>query len=404
LLKGKHILVGVTGSIAAYKAAMLVRMLVREGAEVKVIMTDTAKKFITPLTMATLSKNPVLAEFYNPENGDWNSHVSLGLWTDLYLIAPASANTMAAMANGIAGNLLLTTYLSARSLVAVAPAMDLDMYRHPATQNNLRVLRERGVHVIEPACGELASGLEGKGRMEEPEKIVSYVKSLFPKKSGLKGKKVLITAGPTMEAIDPVRYITNHSSGKMGYALALECADRGAGVTLVSGPTHIEICNKAVKKFEVTSAEEMFRTTVQEYEKGADITILSAAVADFTPAIYEGRKIKREKQDYQLLLSPTKDIAEELGRRKKSGTLLIGFALETDNEIANARLKLEKKNLDAIVLNSLNEKGAGFGSDTNKIYIINREVSVQEYPVKEKAEVASDIMDYVEKVLSCSSH
>jgi len=404
LLNGKHILIGLTGSIAAYKAAVLVRLLVREGAEVKVIMTDMAKKFISPLTMATLSGNPVLVEFYNPENGDWNSHVSLGLWTDLYIIAPASANTIAAMAAGIANNLLLTTYLSSRSPVIVAPAMDLDMFKHPATGNNLNILKERGVKIIEPVTGELASGLQGKGRMEEPEMILDYVKRLFQKKESLKDKKVLITAGPTREPIDPVRYITNHSSGKMGYSIASEFAERGALVTLVSGPVSVKLSGKSVRKIDVMTADEMYMSALEEYEKGADITVLCAAVADFRPKEYTGKKIKREKEDYLLSLTPNRDIAAGIGKVKREGTILIGFALETDNEVENARKKLLKKNLDAIVLNSLRDKGAGFGSETNKISIIDREGSVQEYPVKNKAEVASDIVDYVEKMLSCSNH
>jgi len=404
LLKGKHILIGLTGSIAAYKAAVLVRLLVKEGAEVKVIMTDMAKKFISPLTMATLSGNPVLVEFYNPENGDWNSHVSLGLWTDLYIIAPASANTIAAMASGIANNLLLTTYLSSRSPVVVAPAMDLDMFKHPATENNLNILRERGVRIIEPATGELASGLQGKGRMEEPEVILEFVKRQFQKKESLKGKKVLVTAGPTRESIDPVRYITNHSSGKMGYSIAGEFAERGALVTLVSGPVPVKLSGNKVRKIDVVTADEMYLAALGEYEKGVDITVFCAAVADLRPKEYTGKKIKRDKEDYLLSLTPNRDIAAEIGKVKREGTILIGFALETDNEVENARKKLLKKNLDAIVLNSLRDQGAGFGSETNKISIIDREGSVQEYPVKNKAEVASDIVDYVEKMLSCSNH
>jgi len=354
--------------------------------------------------MATLSGNPVLVEFYNPENGDWNSHVSLGLWTDLYIIAPASANTIAAMAAGIANNLLLTTYLSSRSPVIVAPAMDLDMFKHPATGNNLNILKERGVKIIEPVTGELASGLQGKGRMEEPEMILDYVKRLFQKKESLKDKKVLITAGPTREPIDPVRYITNHSSGKMGYSIASEFAERGALVTLVSGPVSVKLSGKSVRKIDVMTADEMYMSALEEYEKGADITVLCAAVADFRPKEYTGKKIKREKEDYLLSLTPNRDIAAGIGKVKREGTILIGFALETDNEVENARKKLLKKNLDAIVLNSLRDKGAGFGSETNKISIIDREGSVQEYPVKNKAEVASDIVDYVEKMLSCSNH
>lgn len=402
MLRGKHILIGVTGSIAAYKTAILVRLLVKEGAEVKVIMTEMAKKFITPLTMATLSGNPVLVEFYNSENGEWNSHVSLGIWTDLFIIAPASANTIAGMASGLGNNLLLTTYLSARSKVIVAPAMDLDMFSHPATQNNLRILRERGVSIIEPSTGDLASGLSGKGRMEEPENIVEFARSFFPARESLKGKRVLITAGPTREHLDPVRYLTNHSSGMMGYSIASEFADRGASVTLVSGPVSLKLNNNSVTVIGVGTAEEMYSATTEEFDKGADITVLCAAVADFRPKEYKENKIKRGSSDYTMELTPTRDIAAELGKRKREGNILIGFALETTDEIANAKRKLEKKNLDAIVMNSLREAGAGFGSGTNKITIMDRGGSVKEYPVKDKREVASDIVDYVEKLLSCS--
>lgn len=402
MLRGKHILIGVTGSIAAYKTAILVRLLVKEGAEVKVIMTEMAKKFITPLTMATLSGNPVLVEFYNSENGEWNSHVSLGIWTDLFIIAPASANTIAGMASGLGNNLLLTTYLSARSKVIVAPAMDLDMFSHPATQNNLRILRERGVSIIEPSTGDLASGLSGKGRMEEPENIVEFARSFFPARESLKRKRVLITAGPTREPLDPVRYLTNHSSGMMGYSIASEFADRGASVTLVSGPVSLKLNNNSVTVIGVGTAEEMYSATTEEFDKGADITVLCAAVADFRPKEYKENKIKRGSSDYTMELTPTRDIAAELGKRKREGNILIGFALETTDEIANAKRKLEKKNLDAIVMNSLREAGAGFGSGTNKITIMDRGGSVKEYPVKDKREVASDIVDYVEKLLSCS--
>jgi len=401
MLKGKHILLGITGSIAAYKAALLVRSLVKEGAEVKVIMTEMAKQFITPLTMATLSKNPILVEFYNPENGDWNSHVSLGIWSDLYIIAPASANTIAKMATGVADNLLLTTYLSARCPVMVAPAMDLDMYLHPATQNNLETLSKRGVRIIEPASGELASGLEGKGRMEEPAKIMQHIMEALSMCSSLSSKKILITAGPTREAIDPVRYISNHSSGKMGYSIAEECARRGAGVTLISGPTSLNISFPTIERLNVVSAEEMYHQTIAAYEKGVDAVILCAAVADFTPLNPADNKIKRERENYILELSPTKDISAELGKMSRKGTIHIGFALETDNEVSNAQKKLKKKNLDAIILNSLQHKGAGFGTDTNKICIIGKDGSMIDYDLKPKSEVASDIVDYLEKLLTC---
>jgi len=403
MLKGKHILLGVTGSIAAYKSAVLVRSLVRQGAEVKVIMTEMAKQFISPLTMATLSKNPILVEFYNPENGDWNSHISLGMWADLYIIAPASANTLSKMATGIADNLLLTTYLSARCPVMVAPAMDVDMFLHTATQNSIEILAKRGVKVIEPASGELASGLDGKGRMEEPEEIAKIIYDFFLANKSLSGKKILITAGPTQEAIDPVRYISNHSSGKMGYAIAEECAARGADVFLVSGPTHLKTISSKISCTDVVTAEQMYNETLSCFNNGVDTAILCAAVADFTPVKAADEKIKREKENYNLELTPTKDIAASLGALKREGTILIGFALETSNELSNARKKLERKNLDAIVLNSLNDRGAGFGSDTNKVSIINKNGEVNEYPLKDKTEVAKDITDLVEKLLLCSN-
>ncbi|MDP3437481.1 MAG: bifunctional phosphopantothenoylcysteine decarboxylase/phosphopantothenate--cysteine ligase CoaBC [Bacteroidales bacterium] len=413
MLKGKHILLGITGSIAAYKAAVLVRALVKEGAEVKVIMSEMAKQFITPLTMATLSKNPILVEFYNPENGDWNSHISLGLWADLYLIAPASANTIAKMATGVADNLLLTTYLSARAPVVVAPAMDVDMYLHTATQKNIQTLRERGVSIIEPGSGELASGLEGKGRMEEPEAIAEFVITLLAKESAadhmvagefmntLKGKKVLITAGPTVEQIDPVRFISNNSTGKMGYSIAEEFAKRGALVSLISGPVNERLGSSKITLYNVTSASEMYTQTLALYNSGADIVVLAAAVSDFTPALIEKAKIKREGDEITLKLIPTKDIAASLGEIKKEGTIHIGFALETDNEFENAISKLQRKNLDAIVLNSLNDKGAGFGKETNKITIISGDGESLQFPLKDKKEVASDIVDYVENMLVC---
>ncbi len=404
MLKGKHILLGITGSIAAYKAALLVRSLIKEGAEVKVIMTQMAKEFITPLTMATLSKNPIVVEFYNPENGDWNSHVSLGEWSDLYLIAPASANTIAKMATGVADNLLLTTYLSAKCPVAVAPAMDLDMFKHPATQSNLKVIKERGVSVIEPTSGELASGLEGKGRMEEPDNIVTFIKYLFSKEGSLSGKRVLMTAGPTIEEIDPVRYITNHSSGKMGYALAEEFASRGAEVELVSGSPSLLSKFPNIKIHKVVSANQMYEKTLSLYSKNPEITLLCAAVSDFTPKVKSEKKIKREGDDYLLELSPTQDIAAALGGEKREGAIHVGFALETDNELENAKEKLRRKNLDIIVLNSLKDEGAGFAGDTNKVTIISNRGEVSRYPLKSKAEVAKDIVDHIEKLLGCSEN
>ncbi len=413
MLKGKHILLGITGSIAAYKAAVLIRALVKEGAEVKVIMSEMAKQFITPLTIATLSKNPILVDFYNPENGDWNSHISLGIWADLYLIAPASANTIAKMATGVADNLMLTTYLSARCPVVVAPAMDVDMFLHTATQKNIKTLRERGVSIIDPGSGELASGLEGKGRMEEPEAIADFVKSLLAKEiasqhmvegefmNALQGKNILITAGPTVEQIDPVRFISNNSTGKMGFSIAEEFAKRGAVVTLVSGPVNERLHNSKIKLYNITSAEEMFSQTLAIYKEGADIVVLAAAVSDFTPALIERAKIKRIGDEISLKLKPTKDIAASLGEIKREGTIHIGFALETDNEFENALSKLQRKNLDAIVLNSLKDKGAGFGKETNKITIISGDGESVQYPLKDKKEVASDIVDYVENMLVC---
>ncbi len=402
-LKGKHILLGVTGSIAAYKAALLVRALVKEGAEVKVVMTPMAKQFITPLTLATLSKNPIVVDFYNPENGDWNSHVSLGMWADLFLIAPATAATMGKMVSGVADNLLITTYLSAKCPVAIAPAMDLDMYKHPSTQENMRVLAERGAIIIEPAAGELASGLEGKGRMEEPEKIVAHVEAIFAREGSLAGKNLLITAGPTCEAIDPVRYITNHSSGKMGYAIAHEAANRGAKVKIVSGPVSVKLYHPNVEIIPVTSAQEMFDSTKANLGS-ADIVVLCAAVADFTVAQKADKKIKREKSDYNLLLTPTQDIAAWVGANKREETFLTGFALETNDELENAKGKLERKNLDMIVLNSMQDKGAGFKTDTNKITIISRGGDVENYPLKSKDQVAADILDNIERLQRCSKN
>ena len=398
MLKGKHIILGVTGSIAAYKAASLVRLLVKEGAEVKVVMTPLAKEFITPLTMATLSKNPILVDFYNPENGDWHSHVALGLWADLYLIAPASANTIGKMAAGIADNLLLTTYLSAKCPVVVAPAMDLDMYRHPATQRNLEVLRSYGNMIVEPESGELASGLVGKGRMEEPERIAEFVKEYFQGRQDLQGKKVLVTAGPTYEKIDPVRFIGNYSSGKMGFALAEELAGRGAEVVLVAGPVDLSVRHPAIRRVDVESAAEMRDAAVAEFPK-CDAAILSAAVADFTPKTRADEKIKRGKEDMRLELVPTHDIAADLGRMKRHGQVLAGFALETNDEENNALSKLWRKNFDFIVLNSLNDKGAGFGVDTNKVTIIDKEENKREYALKSKREVAGDIVDKLKEAL-----
>lgn len=395
-LQGKHILLGVTGSIAAYKAAVLIRLLVKEGAEVRVVMTPLAKSFITPLTLATLCKQPILVDFFDPENGSWNSHVSLGLWADAYLIAPATANTLAKMANGIADNLLLTSYLSARCKVFAAPAMDLDMYRHPATQENLQRLRSRGVEIIEAASGELASGLEGQGRMEEPEKIAEVLAAFFDKKktasSPLEGKYLLITAGPTYEKIDPVRYLGNFSSGKMGYALAEELASRGANVTLISGPTHLSVSHPRIEVIRVTSAAEMLEASLACFDT-SDGAIMAAAVADYTPAEPAEEKMKRGPSDMQIPLKPTTDIAATLGARKRAGQVLAGFALETQQEELHAIEKLKKKHLDFIVLNSLRNEGAGFQTDTNQVTIFDAMGRSFAFPLKPKSEVASDIAD-----------
>lgn len=398
MLKGKHIILGVTGSIAAYKSATLVRLLVKAGAEVKVLMTPLAKEFITPLTLATLSKNPILVDFFNPENGDWNSHVDLGLWADAYLIAPASANTMAKMATGVADNLLLTTYLSARCPVFIAPAMDLDMYAHPTTKHNIQTLKSFGNYIIEPASGELASGLEGKGRMEEPEKIVRMLSDFFVPKT-MTGKKVLITAGPTFEKIDPVRVLGNYSSGKMGYALAETCAQHGAEVILISGPVCRKTYHPNIERVNVESAEEMYHMAVSRFEK-VDGAILSAAVADFTPVVVADNKIKSDKNSGMTLeLKPTKDIAAELGKLKKPEQFLVGFALETQNEEENANAKMVKKNFDFIVLNSTQDPNAGFGFDTNKITIIHRSGLKKKFELKTKTDVAVDIVNEINTLL-----
>lgn len=398
MLEGKNIILGVTGSIAAYKAAPLTRLLVKEGANVKVVMTALAKEFITPLTMATLSKNPILVDFFNPENGDWNSHVSLGLWADIYLIAPATANTIGKMANGIADNLLLTTYFSAKCPVVIAPAMDLDMYKHPAIQKNLETLQSYGNRIIEPESGELASGLVGKGRMAEPEEIVAFLKSLLNDRAELKGKKILLTAGPTYEKIDPVRFIGNYSTGKMGFALAEEFAGRGAEVTLIAGPVELQTVHPSIHRINVESAGEMFDQVMKRASE-SDIVVSCAAVADFTPKSKSETKLKRGSDDLILKLEPTHDIAAELGRRKKEGQILVGFALETNDEQCNALLKLKKKNLDLIVLNSLRDKGAGFGVSTNKVTIINRQEQCFDYELKAKSDVAKDIVDRVVEII-----
>ena len=397
MLKGKHIILGITGSIAAYKSAVLCRLLVGAGAEVKVVMTPLAKQFITPLTMATLSKNPILVDFFNPENGEWNSHVKLGLWADCYLIAPATANTLAKMATGVADNLLLTTYLSARCPVAVAPAMDLDMYAHCATQRNLERLREDGVHVIAPAAGELASGLVGNGRMAEPQDIVEAVVELLAekKKLTLSGKHFMVTAGATIEPIDPVRYISNHSTGQMGYAVAEELAARGARVTLISGRTALDT-PKGIERVDVLSAEQMYNECVARFEQ-TDGAVMCAAVADYTPQSVASEKIKKTDGDMSIALKRTHDIAATLGQMK-GHRVLVGFAMETQNEQANAESKLQRKNFDFIVLNSLRVEGAGFRGDTNVVSLIDAQQR-EDLPLMQKSEVAKHIVDKIEKSL-----
>ncbi len=391
-------MLGITGGIAAYKCAPLVREFVKRGAEVKVVMTPLAKQFITPLTMATLSKNPILVDFFNPENGEWNSHVNLGMWADVYLIAPATANTIGKMANGVADNLLLTSYLSAKCPVFFAPAMDLDMYKHPAVQKNIATLISYGNHVIEPGTGFLASGLEGKGRMAEPADIFVILDSFFDTNRYLAGKRVMITAGPTYEKIDPVRFIGNYSSGKMGFALAEECADRGAEVTLIAGPTSLKTVNEKITRINVESAQQMYDAAV-ENSSVADVQILCAAVADYRPSVVADKKIKREKTgEMTLTLVPNPDIAAALGKIKRENQVNVGFALETNDEATNAKDKCSRKNFDFIVMNSLKDKGAGFQVDTNKITIFTVGGDIKEYPLKTKKEVAADIVDAVVEI------
>ena len=397
MLKGKKIVLGITGSIAAYKAAILVRLLIKEGAEVQVVMTPSAKEFITPLTLSTLSGRAVLCDFFNNNSGEWHSHVELGLWADAMVIAPATASTLGKMASGVADNLLVTTYLSMKAPVFIAPAMDLDMFAHPSTQQNLRTLSSYGARIIEPAAGELASHLCGKGRMEEPENIVKALKDFFFSTCTLKGRKILITAGPTYEKIDPVRFIGNYSSGKMGFALASECAERGADVTLVAGPVSLPTPHASVKRVNVESAEEMYKAAVEAFTS-CDAAILSAAVADYRPAVCADKKLKRKGEAMTIELEPNKDIAAALGKEKKSGQRLVGFALETNDGELNAREKLAKKNLDFIVLNSLTDEGAGFVHDTNKVTIIDAE-GATEYPLKSKRDVARDIVSHLSKLL-----
>ncbi len=397
MLRGKKIILGITGSIAAYKAASLVRLLVKQGVEVKVIMTPLSKEFITPLTMATLSNNPILVDFFNPENGDWNSHVDLGMWADALIIAPATANTLGKMASGVADNLLLTTYLSAKCPVFIAPAMDLDMFAHPTTKRNLQTLKSFGNQIIEPTVGELASGLEGRGRMEEPENIVRFLDDFFtPKK--MAGKKVLITAGPTYEKVDPVRYIGNFSSGKMGFALAESCARQGAEVTLITGPVKLRALHQKINRIDVDSAEEMYKAVMNRFYK-MDGAILCAAVADFTPIQKSESKIKREKENLFLELKPTNDIAAAVGKIKKGEQFVVGFALESENEEQNAIDKMKRKNFDFIVLNSLQDHDTGFGFDTNKVSIIHPSGLKKHFELKSKLNVADDIVNEINTLI-----
>ncbi len=390
-LKDKNIILGITGSIAAYKAVMLLRLLVKEGASVQVVITPAGKEFITPVTLSALSGKPVISDFFGSNDGTWNSHVDLGLWADLMVVAPATASTLGKMANGIADNMLITTYLSAKCPVLVAPAMDLDMFAHPSTQRNLQILREYGNSIIEPASGELASGLEGKGRMEEPGHILEQVIQTLAGKKKLLNFSFLVTAGPTYEKIDPVRFIGNYSSGKMGYAIAEELAEQGARVVLVSGPVSISAHHPNIKVLRVESANEMYEQSVKAFQE-CDGAVMCAAVADFTPADKTTVKTKRGKENWMIELTPTQDIAATLGKMKAGKQVLVGFALETNNELANAVSKLKKKNLDFIVLNSLNDQGAGFSVDTNKITIVGKDNKITNFELKPKKEVAADIV------------
>lgn len=393
-LKGKHIVLGISGGIAAYKSAYLLRLFIKAGAEVQVAITPNGKEFITPATLAALSGKPVVSEFFAANTGEWHSHVDLGLWSDLMVIAPATASTIGKMAGGVADNMLITTYLSAKSHVMVAPAMDLDMWAHPSTQRNIATLRNDGVEIIAPASGELASHLVGKGRMEEPEEILRRVESFFSRNESLKGKKILVTAGPTYESIDPVRFIGNYSSGKMGFAIAEEAAARGADVTLVAGPVSLDVKHPAIRRIDVTSARQMLDAAQKSFES-CDIAILSAAVADYAPESCSDTKIKRENTDGMTLrLVKNPDIAATLGNLK-GDRVLVGFALETDHERENALGKMRRKNLDMIVLNSLKNPLAGFNKDTNQVTILKADGSETEYPAKSKREVASDILDEI---------
>ena len=390
MLKGKNILLGVCGSIASYKSAYLTRLLVKSGANVKVIMTNEAKSFITPLTLSTLSKNPVYSDYFNEATGEWNNHVDFGLWADYLILAPATANTLAKLANGLCDNLLVATYLSAKCPVYFAPAMDLDMWKHPSTQENISRLEQYGNIQINPGYGELASGLVGEGRMAEPEEIVAFLEAHIKKTLPLSGKRVLITAGPTYEPIDPVRFIGNHSSGKMGFALAEELSRQGAEVVLISGPSSERTISNSIVRIDVGSSAEMLNEVVQHFNE-SNITIMSAAVADYRPKEISTEKIKKQNTEFNLELVKTTDILSELGKRKQRNQILVGFALETENEEENAKDKLLRKNLDFIVLNSLKDKGAGFKADTNKVTIIDKNLELTTYSLKTKQEVAKDI-------------
>lgn len=399
MLKGKKIVLGITGSIAAYKACLLIRQLIKRGAEVQVVITPAGKEFITPITLSALTHKPVISEFFSQRDGTWNSHVDLGLWADAMVVAPCTASTLGKMAHGIADNMLITTYLSMKAPVFIAPAMDLDMYRHPSTQSNMKTLLSYGNHIIEPESGFLASGLEGKGRMEEPEVIADRLDQFFSENSQpspIAGKKVVITAGPTYEKIDPVRFIGNYSSGKMGFAIAEECLRRGADVTLVAGPVSLT-CSSGIRRLDVESCQDMYDAATSEFAD-ADVAILAAAVADFRPALVADRKIKRGKDDMVITLCPTHDIAAALGASKKSDQTLVAFALETNDEEANAMRKLEKKNADFVVLNSLRNEGTCFRTDQNQIEIVSRDGKTS-YEKKSKADTASDIVGYLEKVV-----
>ena len=402
MLKGKKIVLGITGSIAAYKACYLIRNFIKRGAEVQVVITPAGKEFITPVTLSALTHKPVVSEFFSQRDGSWHSHVDLGLWADAMVVAPCTASSMAKMANGVADNMLITTYLSMKAPVFIAPAMDLDMYKHPSTQHNMQLLKSYGNHIIEPQSGFLASGLEGKGRMEEPDAIADAIDRFFDEQEGrssatsLQGKHILVTAGPTYERIDPVRFIGNFSSGKMGFALAEECLKRGAQVTLVTGPVSLE-CSQGIKRIDVESCDQMYKAVTEAFD-GQDAAILSAAVADFRPEHVADHKVKREGDGMAIRLKPTQDIAAELGRRKKEGQRLVAFALETDHEEDNARGKLKRKNADFIVLNSTRVKGTTFGTDDNQIMIINAQ-GAKKFDKKPKVEVAKDIINELESIL-----